>query len=89
MKWTAWIDESEENIRLIDWGESFAFDSPPRRLAQPADWRVPETIFTSQIDYRVDLWRAGIVVWKKKFNFAVFIKYMANSTVDLLYDFCP
>ncbi|OAQ98866.1 hypothetical protein LLEC1_04690 [Akanthomyces lecanii] len=63
MQWTSWIDEDEEDIRLVDWGEAFTFDSPPKRLAQPSHLRVPETLFTSQIDYSIDLWRAGIMMY--------------------------
>lgn len=61
-EWDGWIDEDEEDIRLIDWGESFRQGEEPERLAQPADCRAPETLFAEKIDYRVDLWRTGVVV---------------------------
>jgi hypothetical protein len=60
--WDDWTDEDEEDIRLIDWGESFPITEIPSRLAQPSDLRAPETIFTDHFDHRVDLWRTGCVV---------------------------
>lgn len=61
-EWNDWVDEDEEDINLIDWGESFRHGEEPARLAQPADCRAPESIFSEKLDYRVDLWRAGVVV---------------------------
>lgn len=61
-EWDHWLDEDKEDIRLIDWGETFRTGEEPERLAQPVDCKAPETIFTDYLDYRTDLWRAGIVV---------------------------
>jgi len=60
--WVNWIDEDDEDIRLIDFGEAFVQRSKPNRLAQPPDLWAPETIFTDHFDHRLDLWRAGITV---------------------------
>ena len=60
--WDNWTDEDEENLRVIDFGEAFLQGTEPRMLAQPDTLRAPETIFTAKFDYRLDLWRAGIVV---------------------------
>lgn len=62
VEWTEWVDEDEEDIRVLDWGEAFQHDVLPARLAQPGDLRAPETIFTNGFDHRVDLWRAGCTV---------------------------
>lgn len=61
-EWVDWIDEDEEDIRLLDFGESFLEGEQPEKLAQPSNLRVPETIFTDRFDYRLDLWRAGCMV---------------------------
>lgn len=61
-EWTEWIDEDDEDIRLLDFGESFYQGQEPQKLAQPGSLRVPETIFTDCFDYRVDLWRTGCMV---------------------------
>lgn len=61
-EWLRWIDEDEEDLRIIDFGEAFLQGAETRALAQPIDLQAPETIFTSSFDYRLDLWRAGIVV---------------------------
>ncbi|GKZ25988.1 hypothetical protein AbraIFM66951_001979 [Aspergillus brasiliensis] len=58
-EWENWIDEDEEDLRILDFGEAFLQGNEPRVLAQPGQLRVPELIFTDCFDYRVDLWRAG------------------------------
>ncbi len=60
--WDTWIDEDDEDLRIIDFGETFKQGCEPVKLAQPGPLRVPETIFEDKFDYRLDLWRAGIVV---------------------------
>lgn len=61
-EWYKWLDEEQEDIRLIDWGESFGRGEEPSQVALPIDCKAPETIFTDRLDYRIDLWTAGIVV---------------------------
>jgi hypothetical protein len=60
--WEEWIEEDDEDIRIIDLGETFIQGAEPAKLAQPGHLKAPETIFTDTFDYRVDLWRAGIMV---------------------------
>lgn len=60
--WDSWIDEDEEDVRLIDFGEAFTQNAIPTELAEPSGLQVPEKIFTGKFDYRVDLWRAGCLV---------------------------
>lgn len=80
--WDDWIDEDEEDIRFIDWGEAFALGAEPARLAQPAGLQAPEIIFNSCFDYRVDLWRTGCTVY-----FALEpLEVESNVSVDILND---
>ena len=65
--WENWIEEYEEDLRVIDFGEAFMQGEEPERLAQPAGMQVPESIFTDTLDYRMDLWRIGIVVRTMRF----------------------
>jgi serine/threonine-protein kinase SRPK3 len=60
--WVSWIDEDDEDLRIFDLGEAFLKGAEPKMLAQPRDLKAPETIFTDSYDYRLDLWRAGIMV---------------------------
>ncbi|KAJ5204190.1 uncharacterized protein N7498_005069 [Penicillium cinerascens] len=62
-EWDDWIDEDDEDIRLLDFGESFFQGKEPEKLAQASSLRVPETIFTDCFDYRVDLWRTGCMIY--------------------------
>src|ERR1700728_1624007 len=64
-EWIGWPDEDDEDdedIRIIDLGEAFTQDTVPESLAQPGNLQAPETIFTDRFDYRLDLWRAGLIV---------------------------
>ena len=64
-EWIGWPhddDELDDNICVIDFGESFDFDNKPKQLAQPAGERAPETILTDSVDHRQDLWRVGLTV---------------------------
>lgn len=60
--WNLWVYVDEEDIRLIDWGEAFCIGNEPTKIAQPLGLNAPETVFTSRIDHRIDLWRAGCIV---------------------------
>jgi serine/threonine-protein kinase SRPK3 len=60
--WDGWVDEEKEPIRLIDFGESFFREIDSRNISQPLDQKVPESIFEKRLDYKADLWRAGIIV---------------------------
>lgn len=62
VRWAHWIDEDDEDIRVIDFGEAFARGAEPDQLAEPPGLQVPEKILTGKFDYRVDLWRAGCMV---------------------------
>ncbi|KAJ5193399.1 hypothetical protein N7449_009541 [Penicillium cf. viridicatum] len=66
-------DEDEEDIRLLDFGESFLEGEQPEKLAQPSNLRVPETIFTDRFDYRLDLWRTGCMFDKSKYKIFILI----------------
>ena len=68
--WDDWIDEDEEDLRIIDLGGSFLQGGDSKKLAQPSSLQAPETIFTSSFDSRLDLWGAGIVVRKLRFKFS-------------------
>lgn len=60
--WDGWVDEDKESIRLIDFGESFFCEIDSRNISQSSDQKVPESIFEKRLDYKADLWRAGIIV---------------------------
>jgi hypothetical protein len=67
-EWDDWIDEDDENLRILDLGEAFHQGAEPKSLAQPGALRVPETIFADRFGYRVDLWRAGCMVRTSVYN---------------------
>ncbi|KAJ6027408.1 uncharacterized protein N7446_003998 [Penicillium canescens] len=82
-EWVEWIDEDDEDIRLLDIGESFLQGEEPKKLAQPGTLRVPETIFMDRFDYRVDLWRTGCMIYL--FLFATYpFWYLGEDEVLIL-----
>ncbi|OBT93442.2 hypothetical protein VE01_08681 [Pseudogymnoascus verrucosus] len=87
--WTEWIDEDEEDIRLIDFGETFTQGAEPERIAQPGVLRVPETIFTDRFDYRIDLWRVGFAIYFFGFGGMPFQSFFgdANDLVAQMINF--
>jgi len=60
--WNDWIDEDDEDVRVVDLGEAFPHGAELINLAEPADLQAPEKILTGNFDYRVDLWRTGCTV---------------------------
>ncbi|KAG6035965.1 hypothetical protein E4U41_005881 [Claviceps citrina] len=71
--WYEWIDDDREDIRVIDWGEAFKHGQVPDRLNQPKVLRAPETMFAGPFDHRVDLWRAGIIIYMLVFGACPFV----------------
>ncbi|KAI1938446.1 hypothetical protein LOZ66_003249 [Ophidiomyces ophidiicola] len=41
-KWDDWIDEDDEDLRILDFGEAFHQGSAPSKLSQPGNLQVPE-----------------------------------------------
>ncbi|KAJ9223810.1 hypothetical protein DTO169C6_3924 [Paecilomyces variotii] len=79
-EWVDWVDEDEEDIRILDFGEAFLQGNEPGKLAQPGQLRAPETIFTEYFDYRVDLWRAGLMIYSFIFTSYPF-QYLGDDDV--------
>jgi hypothetical protein len=60
--WGGWRETPREDVRLLDWGETRPIEMTWRGIALPVDMRSPEGMLVGYIDYRHDLWRAGVVV---------------------------
>ncbi|KAI1593627.1 Pkinase domain containing protein [Pyrenophora tritici-repentis] len=52
----------QQQIKIIDFGESFLHNDVPETLHTPAVVRAPEVIFGDKLDYRVDLWNMGCMI---------------------------
>ncbi|KAJ5920739.1 hypothetical protein N7454_009272 [Penicillium verhagenii] len=90
-EWVNWIDEEEEDIRLIDFGEAFLQGDEPERLHQPGVLQVPETILAKSFDDRLDLWRLGLVIYALAFTAYPFMylgddEYLVFQMIDLIGD---
>ncbi|KAJ5200169.1 hypothetical protein N7472_005373 [Penicillium cf. griseofulvum] len=53
-----------QTVKIIDFGESFLRTSVPETLHTPLPVRAPEVIFQDRIDYRVDLWSMGCMLFE-------------------------
>ncbi|GKZ32254.1 hypothetical protein AbraIFM66950_001534 [Aspergillus brasiliensis] len=51
-------------IKIVDFGGSFSQDDVPETLHTPLVVRAPEVIFKDRLDYRVDLWSVGCVLFE-------------------------
>ncbi|KAL6713257.1 hypothetical protein ACLMJK_008722 [Lecanora helva] len=58
-RWSGWADEDEEDLRIIDLGLAFPEGEMDKEFAQSSTLRVPETIFNTSFDARLDLWRCS------------------------------
>ncbi|WEW59325.1 serine/threonine protein kinase [Emydomyces testavorans] len=61
--WREWLDEDEEDIRLIDFGEAFLLTEKPEWVSEPGGMRAPEMIFGEGFDLTGDLWCAGVAIY--------------------------
>lgn len=86
LKWTNWEDETEEDIRLVDWGSAFLVGEtlPVEAMAQPIDLRSPETFFIGKFDYRHDIWRAGCVMFVLFYQKPPFFVFLPDSYFYML-----
>ncbi|KAL5355294.1 kinase-like domain-containing protein [Aspergillus floccosus] len=50
--------------KLVDFGEAFTEQNVPRTLHTPLPVRAPEVIFGDCMDYRVDLWSLGCLLFE-------------------------
>ncbi|KFY54919.1 hypothetical protein V497_07347 [Pseudogymnoascus sp. VKM F-4516 (FW-969)] len=66
--WCGWVNEYDEDFRLLDFGESFVHGKEPEIITQPGGLMPPETVLTEDFDYRVDLWRVGIAIYSFVFG---------------------
>ncbi|KJZ74896.1 hypothetical protein HIM_05805 [Hirsutella minnesotensis 3608] len=55
---------SSQSVKIIDFGEAFFDNSPPRSLHTPLSVRAPEIIFGDLLDHRVDLWSAACMIFE-------------------------
>ncbi|BCS07329.1 hypothetical protein ALUC_11710A [Aspergillus luchuensis] len=53
-----------DTIKLVDFGESFPRKDAPKTLHTPLVVRAPEVIFKDRLDYRVDLWSLGCMLFE-------------------------
>ncbi|KAJ9362140.1 hypothetical protein DTO027B9_571 [Paecilomyces variotii] len=55
---------SSNSIKIVDFGESFLPTTIPQTLHTPLPVRAPEVIFGDRLDYRVDLWSMGCMLFE-------------------------
>ncbi|KAF4455191.1 hypothetical protein F53441_2429 [Fusarium austroafricanum] len=52
------------SVKIIDFGEAFFNNRPPKTLHTPLSVRAPEVVFGDQLDLRVDLWSAACLIFE-------------------------
>ncbi|KAF2227230.1 kinase-like domain-containing protein [Elsinoe ampelina] len=60
------LDTSRKSIvaKLIDFGQSFEFNSPPSKINTPLVFRGPELLFDSRWDHRIDIWSLACTIFE-------------------------
>ncbi|KAJ5240623.1 uncharacterized protein N7469_002214 [Penicillium citrinum] len=58
------LQNSAPTIKIIDFGQSFSPTAVPQTLHTPLAVRAPEVLFQDTIDYRVDLWSMGCMLFE-------------------------
>ncbi|KAF2857528.1 hypothetical protein K470DRAFT_223186, partial [Piedraia hortae CBS 480.64] len=51
----------EDEIKLLDFGQTFYLYSPPDELATPLYYRAPEIVFHEKVDEKIDVWNTGML----------------------------
>ncbi|KAF2277201.1 serine protein kinase [Westerdykella ornata] len=72
---------SSHLIKIVDFGESFLSNDVPDTLHTPLPVRVPEVIFGDKLDYRVDLWSMGCMLFELVVGQPPFDSIMTTPTV--------
>ncbi|KAL4912910.1 kinase-like domain-containing protein [Aspergillus aurantiobrunneus] len=55
---------SLNSVKIVDFGELFSNTAIPQTLHTPLPVRAPEVIFGERLDYRVDLWSMGCMLFE-------------------------
>ncbi|KAF2022232.1 hypothetical protein BU24DRAFT_417870 [Aaosphaeria arxii CBS 175.79] len=58
------VRSSFESIKIIDFGQSFLRHDVPHEFHNPLAVRAPEIIFKDKVDYRMDLWSMGCLLFE-------------------------
>ncbi|KGO77099.1 hypothetical protein PITC_024550 [Penicillium italicum] len=70
-----------QSIKIIDFGESFLYTTVPQTLHTPLPVRAPEVIFQDHIDYRVDLWSMGCMLFELFVGQPPFDTFLITPTI--------
>ncbi|PGH01512.1 hypothetical protein GX51_05199 [Blastomyces parvus] len=70
-----------QTVKIIDFGESFLHTAVPEALHTPLSVRAPEVIFQDRIDYRVDLWSMGCMLFELFVGQPPFDTFMITPTI--------
>ncbi|CAA9962520.1 serine protein kinase [Pyrenophora teres f. maculata] len=54
----------QHQFKIIDFGQSFFHDDVPETLETPVVFQAPELVFGDKLDYRVDLWSMGCIIYE-------------------------
>ncbi|KAL4907061.1 hypothetical protein BDW74DRAFT_190048 [Aspergillus multicolor] len=58
----SWL--SSASVKIVDFGQAFLHTEIPSTLHTPLPVRAPEVVFGERLDYRVDLWSMGCMLFE-------------------------
>ncbi|KAF2023257.1 kinase-like protein [Setomelanomma holmii] len=75
------VKSSFKSIKIVDFGQSFLSHDSPSALNTPLPVRAPEIIFRDNLDYRVDLWSMGCILFELVVGQPLFDSFMTTPAI--------
>ncbi|KAJ4985972.1 protein kinase domain-containing protein [Stagonosporopsis vannaccii] len=75
------VKSSLKSIKIVDFGQSFLSDDCPGTLNTPLPVRAPEIIFRDIVNYRVDLWSMGCLLFELIVGQPLFDSFMITPAI--------
>ncbi|KAF2628840.1 kinase-like protein [Macroventuria anomochaeta] len=72
---------SLDAVKIVDFGQSFWSADPPKTFHTPLPLRAPEIIFRDRVDWRVDLWSMGCMLFELVVGQPLFDSVMTTPTI--------
>ncbi|KAF2126322.1 hypothetical protein P153DRAFT_377938 [Dothidotthia symphoricarpi CBS 119687] len=75
------FSSSSHTIKIVDFGESFLGHDIPDSFHTPLPVRAPEIVFGDKLNYRVDLWSMGCMLFELFVGQPPFDSFMTTPTI--------
>ncbi|KAF2449339.1 kinase-like protein [Karstenula rhodostoma CBS 690.94] len=70
-----------DRVKIVDFGQSFRSTDVPERFYVPLPLQAPEIVFRDRVDWRVDLWSMGCILFELVVGQPLFDSFMTTPTI--------